>query len=65
MIGVADTSPISALLRINRLTLFTDLFESALIPAEVAVELDQGKHILGDWLLPRGVAVVGTHAKQP
>lgn len=49
MIGVADTSPISALLRIGRLTLFTDLFESALIPAEVAAELDEGKHILGEW----------------
>jgi predicted nucleic acid-binding protein len=36
MIAVADTSPISALLRIGRLTLLTALFESVLIPREVA-----------------------------
>jgi predicted nucleic acid-binding protein len=49
MIAVADTSPISALLRIGRLTLLTALFESVLIPCEVGAELDEGKHILGDW----------------
>jgi predicted nucleic acid-binding protein len=49
MIAVGDTSPISALLRIGRLTLLTDLFEAVLVPPEVVAELDEGKHVLGDW----------------
>jgi uncharacterized protein len=60
MIAVADTSPISALLRIGRLTLLTGLFESVLIPHEVATELDEGKHILGDWRTCTGAAGLST-----
>jgi uncharacterized protein len=60
MIAVADTSPISALLRIGRLTLLTALFESVLIPREVVAELDEGKHILGDWRTCAGAAGLST-----
>lgn len=62
MIGVADTSPISALLRIGQLRLFTGLFDSALIPLEVAAELDDGKHILGEWRTLAGAAELSTRA---
>jgi len=60
MIAVADTSPISALLRIGRLTLLTAIFESVLIPREVVAELDEGKHILGDWRTCAGAAGLST-----
>jgi len=56
MIGVADTSPISALLRIRRLSLLTGLFESVLIPLEVAGELDEAAPILGDWRATPGAS---------
>jgi predicted nucleic acid-binding protein len=52
---VADTTPISCLVRIGRADLLTALFPDARIPVAVAEELDRGAAILGDWrsvLLP-------------
>jgi predicted nucleic acid-binding protein len=46
---VADTTPISCLLRIDRTDLLTSLFPDARIPLAVAEELDRGADILGDW----------------
>jgi predicted nucleic acid-binding protein len=60
MIAVADTSPISALLRTDRLTLLTSLFEPVLVPPEVVAELDEGKHVLGDWRSRAGAMALST-----
>jgi uncharacterized protein len=52
---VADTTPLSCLLRIGRTDLLAALFPEVRIPSAVADELDRGAAILGDWrsaLLP-------------
>lgn len=52
---VADTTPISCLVRIGRADLLAALFPELRIPSAVADELDRGAAILGDWrsmLLP-------------
>lgn len=46
---VADTTPISCLLRIGRPDLLTRPFPDLRIPAEVAAELDRGATVIGDW----------------
>jgi len=63
MIAVCNTSPISSLVLIERLSLLARQFSQVLIPPEVAQELDAGGEVLGDWrtsvgataLVPRGV----------
>lgn len=49
MIGVADTSPISALSRIGKVDLLAKTFSTLWIPPEVATELDDGRRLIGDW----------------
>jgi hypothetical protein len=52
---VADTTPLSCLVRIGRVDLLHALFPDVRIPPAVAEELDRGAAILGDWrplLLP-------------
>ena len=46
---VSDTTPISCLLRIGRPDLLATLFPDLRIPTEVAMELDRGAAVLGDW----------------
>jgi uncharacterized protein len=53
---VADTTPISCLVRIGRADLLSALFPEVRIPGAVAEELDRGAALLGDWrslLLPK------------
>lgn len=52
---VADTTPLSCLLRIGRTDLLPALFSDVRLPIAVADELDRGGALLGDWrqcLLP-------------
>jgi uncharacterized protein len=52
---VADTTPLSCLLRVGRVDLLAALFPDVRIPVAVADELDRGAAVLGDWrsvLLP-------------
>jgi len=60
MIAVADTSPVSALVRIGRVALLTDLFEQVIVPEEVTAELDAGQAILGDWRIAPGASGIVT-----
>jgi predicted nucleic acid-binding protein len=46
---IADTTPLSCLLRIGRTDLLGALFADVRIPTAVADELDRGAAILGDW----------------
>lgn len=46
---VADTSPISFLLRIGRTDLLAALFGTVIIPQAVADELDRGRATFGEW----------------
>ena len=46
---VADNTPISNLIRIGQLPLLGLLFGRALLPAQVADELERGQHVLGAW----------------
>lgn len=62
MIAIADTSPISALVRIGRVAMLTGLFDQVLIPPEVAAELDEGKPLLGDWRSAAGASTIATRA---
>jgi predicted nucleic acid-binding protein len=60
---VADTTPLSCMLRIGRVDLLTALFPDVRIPTAVAEELDRGAPLLGNWrsvLLPSvRIEVVG------
>jgi predicted nucleic acid-binding protein len=49
---VADTTPVSCMVRIGRADLLATLFPDLRIPNAVAEELDHGAAVLGDW---RGV----------
>jgi uncharacterized protein len=52
---VADTTPLSCMIRMGRTDLLVALFSDLRIPEAVADELDRGAAILGDWrpvLLP-------------
>jgi predicted nucleic acid-binding protein len=46
---VADTTPISCMLRIGRADLFAALFPDVRLPTAVADELDRGAAVVGDW----------------
>ncbi len=46
---VADTTPLSCLLRIGRTDLLGALFSDLRIPIAVADELDRGGALVGDW----------------
>ncbi len=46
---VADTTPLSCLLRIGRTDLLGELFSDLRIPIAVADELDRGGALVGDW----------------
>lgn len=46
---VADTSPLSAFLRVRRPDLLSVLFGNIVIPAAVAMELDRGTALVGSW----------------
>lgn len=46
---VADTSPLSAFLRVHRPDILSDLFGHIVIPAAVATELDRGAAQVGSW----------------
>jgi hypothetical protein len=46
---VADTTPISCMLRIGRADLLAALFSEVRIPVAVADELDRGASLVGDW----------------
>ena len=64
---VADTTPLSCLVRIGRADLLTALFPEVRIPSAVAEELDRGAAILGDWrsLLLPGVQIEVVEASSP
>ncbi len=51
---VADTSPLSAFLRIRRADLLSALFPRIVIPGAVASELDRGPSIVGTWRTAMG-----------
>jgi predicted nucleic acid-binding protein len=46
---VADTSLLSAFLRVHRPELLSDLFGPVVIPGAVAAELDRGPALVGRW----------------
>jgi predicted nucleic acid-binding protein len=46
---VADTSPLSAFLRVHRVDLLSGLLGSLVIPGAVAMELDRGASLVGAW----------------
>lgn len=46
---VADTTPVSCVVRIGRADLLTTLFPDVRIPTAVADELDRGLGVVGDW----------------
>lgn len=46
---VSNTTPVSNLIRIGQLPLLGQVFGQVLIPAQVARELDDGRHVLGEW----------------
>jgi uncharacterized protein len=46
---VSNTTPISNLIKIHHISLLHQVFDRVLIPAQVAEELDRGKHVLGAW----------------
>lgn len=48
---VADTTPLSCLLRIGRTDILRALFSDIRIPSAVADELDRGAALVGDWRL--------------
>jgi len=62
MIAVADTSPISALIRIGKLPLLGCLFEQVVIPPEVAAELEDGIATLGNWQQAEGAGILSTRS---
>lgn len=55
---VSNTTPISNLLRIQQLPLLGCLFESVLIPGQVAAELVRGRLLLGEWRKAPGAEVL-------
>ncbi len=57
---VSNTTPVSNLIRIGQLPLLERLFGRVLIPEQVAEELEQGKHILGDYREAPGAAALIT-----
>jgi predicted nucleic acid-binding protein len=46
---VADTSPLSAFVRVHRSDILSDLFEHIVVPGAVAAELDRGAARVGNW----------------
>ncbi len=46
---VADTTPLSCLLRIGRTDILRTLFSDIRVPTAVADELDRGGALVGDW----------------
>ncbi len=57
---VSDTTPISNLIRTGQLPLLSRIFGTVLIPAQVADELDNGRHVLGDWRRAEGSSALET-----
>lgn len=57
---VSNTTPISNLIRIGQLPLLSRIFGAVLIPAQVADELDNGRHVLGDWRRADGSSALET-----
>lgn len=49
VVVVSNTTPISNLIRIQRLPLLAAIFGHVAIPTHVADELDRGEHVLGRW----------------
>jgi predicted nucleic acid-binding protein len=62
---VADTSPVSAFLRIQRPDLLSGLFGSVIVPAAVAAELDRGAALVGAWRSAMPFMTVQTVAPSP
>src|SRR5262249_31748728 len=62
---VADTSPLSAFLRVRRPALLSDLFGSITIPDAVALELDRGAALVGAWRSAMPFVVVRSVTPSP
>ncbi|HSN98540.1 MAG TPA: DUF3368 domain-containing protein [Candidatus Nanopelagicales bacterium] len=59
---VSNTTPISNLIRIQRLPLLAQLFGQVVIPTQVAAELDRGEHVLGPWRQAPGASSIVVEA---
>ena len=57
---VSDTTPLSVFLRIGRPDILTALFDRLRVPQAVAMELDRGTSILGDWRSSLPFVDIGT-----
>ena len=62
MIAVCNTSPISNLIQIARLSLLPRQFAAVYVPPDVIAELDAGIEVLGEWRSTPGASALQVRA---